>query len=246
MSMDSETAKRMHDLLLSIKPLASHHEASLCAVCEVAVDGAASRADNTDPQGGDMSNKTYTEDELQAEIAGLRNELDEIKASQEQAAIEARITELTESHEAQVAELQAQLDTATAAAEATKQQYEELVAFLDQEAAAAAAEEALKARREEIKTLVSDYFNEEHIEANLDRWASLDVDVLDALVEDWKAAAAAAAKPAVDEEEGGPDLTSSAMQAGLDQDSSQQDVADIRRSLHRQRHAIRTVGSRSA
>ena len=193
---------------------------------------------------------TYTQEELQAQIAEavgpVAQELADLKASQEQAAIEARMNELAEQHEAEKADLQAQLDHATAEAEAAKRAHDELVAFLEEETAKAEALAVLDARRQEVKVVVAEIFSdEEYIETNLDRWASMDVEAFEAQVEDWKAAQAAMKVEDTDKEEEKVDpLESTAMQASSDgaADSSP-DMTAIRRSLARNRRGVSQVGA---
>lgn len=186
---------------------------------------------------------TYTQEELQAAVADavgpIQSELDELKASQEQAAIEARITELAEQHEAEKAELQAQLDQATAEAETSKRAHDELVAFLEEEAAKAEAEAARSARREEIKDVVSAIFSEEYVEANIDRWASMDVEAFESLAADWKAVEAQ--KEEAEDQEKDP-LATTAMQASTD-GAPTPDLAAIRQGLARNRQGVRSVGA---
>jgi DNA repair exonuclease SbcCD ATPase subunit len=238
---DLNTAKSLHDLLLNeqYKPSEASHDASLCPFCTAEVDGA--DADTTTPPGGgDMSNNTYTEEDLQAAVqaalAPVQAELSEIKTSQEQAEIDARFAELTEAHEATVAELQAQLDTATAEAEAEAAKHDELVAYLQDLASAEAAQAALEARRTEVAAAVADIFEEDHVKANLDRWAAMDDEAFQAFVADFSAVKADKA----DDTKPGK-FTSTAMKAGLGDDNPD-DVGSIRRSLHMQRRDIRTVG----
>ena len=187
---------------------------------------------------------TYTQDELQQQIADalgpVAQELSDLKASQEQAAIEARINELAETHDAEKAELQAMLDQAKAEAEASKLAHDELVAFLEEEAAKADAEAALDARREEVAAVVADIFDDKYIEENLDRWASMDAEAFEALSHDWTAAKSAK----TEESEEKPDpLATTAMQAHADDTAGTVDLAAIRQALTRDRQGVRSVGA---
>lgn len=248
--------KKMHELLLAYKPSEASHDASLCPLCEVAEDGSAthddtkaiasgegtdSTADSSglteDPEGGDMSNQTFTDEEYQA----LKAELEALKTSQEQAAVETRINEMTESHKVALSELQAQLDTTTAALDASKAQYDELVAFLNGEAERAEIERTLEARREEVRALAAEIFSDaDYIETRLDEWASLSAEDLEARFADFKVAAKASLGGQQKKE-----IVSTAMKAGLDSDS-EDDLGSVRRDLlsPKNRRAIASVGPR--
>jgi DNA repair exonuclease SbcCD ATPase subunit len=228
----------MHNLLLSNKPSEAVHDASLCPLC---VDDDITQPNDTIHGGGDVT--TYTKEELDSAVAEavapLRDELEALKASQDEAAIEARINEMTEAHEAQVAEIQGQLDTAKAELEAAVAKYDELIAMIEQSEKDREAAEALEARRVEVKAAVADTFNEEYVEANLDRWASLDAEAFEAILADWKAAAKAMAT----DKDGKETLVSTAMEIGSGDGDEGPSVSDIRRGLHRNRNEVRRVGA---
>jgi hypothetical protein len=249
MSAITYDVKERHDLLLAHKPSDVSHDASTCPLCEEG-DGAHSLAQNDSPQGGgDMS--TFTEEQVQQEIArataSIQAQLDEIVASQSQAAIDARFAEQAEAHEAEKAELMAQVDAAVAAAEAAQKAHDELVAFLAEEQQAAEAAAAYEARKAEVAEMIGDRFSAEYVEANIDRWASLDASAFEAQVADWEATAVAlqealkaAEKPATEKSE-----PVTAMTAGAETGEGGPDVASIRKDLGRNRQAVRSVGTRT-
>jgi len=193
-----------------------------------------------------------TEEMVQARVAEavaeVQSKLDEIVASQDQAAIDARFAEQTEAHEAAVAELKAEVDAATAAAESAQKAHDDLVAYLAGEQEKAEADAAFEARKTEVAEVVGDRFSAEYVEANIERWASLEAEVFAAQVADWEAqavavqeAAKASAKPSSEKTE-----PVTAMTAGADTDLNDgPDVASVRKELGRNRQAVRSVGTRT-
>lgn len=240
--------KRIHDLLLVGKPSEASHKASLCPLCAESPDG-----DDTheidDTSGGDVS--TFTQGDLDEAVAKataeIQAKLDSYLQEQGLAEVEVRLSEMADAHEAEVAELKAQIDTAVASAEAVKTERDELVAYLDEVGAQAEAEQALEARREEIQSAVADIFGAEHIEANIERWASLEDEAFEAVLSDWNAAAKVAAKAA----KGGTkkvavtkdDAPASTAMEQSAEDDGDRSVGDIRRSLHTRGNEVRNVGA---
>lgn len=233
--------QRIHDLLLREKPSEASHDASLCPLCEESHDGDDTHADDT--SGGDVT--TYTQADLDnavAEaVAPLQAKLDALLEEQGQAEVENRITELTEAHEAKVAELQAEIDSAVAAAEAAKAERDELVQFLADAQAAQEAEAAAEARKAEIKEAVAGLFSEERIEERLETWASLEPEAFETILADAKAAAEAAKAAKVDDADDKTPAVSTAMQHGSDAGTT--DVSSIRQSLYGRGNDVRTVGA---
>jgi hypothetical protein len=186
--------QEFHDLLLEQQPENASHDAENCPFCTES----ASEISNNDYSigGGDM--KTYTEDEFTAavteavaplqaaaetKVAELQSEIEELRTSQAR-------TEL----EGQIADLQANLDKAEIRVAAAEAKYDELVAYLDAEAAAveqaALVQARREARREAVKTAAP--FADEYIDANLDRWVAMEDEAFEAVIEDWKAVASTA------------------------------------------------------
>ena len=171
-----------HDELLKTMPEGASHNAEDCAIC------------GDDSLEGDEV--TYTDEELQARIdeavaeatAPLTAKIEELETSEEEAAIKARITEATTDLTTKVEELQAQLDKAVLEAEAAKTELADTVSYLTSVEEEKAAEEEATRIREERLTLVKEVasFPEEHIAANIDRWASMDEEAFQAQVNDWK------------------------------------------------------------
>jgi hypothetical protein len=238
---DFDTVKELHDSLLSdeFKPSDVSHDSSSCLMCLAEADGAEAEQTETISKGGDMS--TYTEEELQAAIAAavspLQAELTGIKDSEQTAADEAKIAELNETHEAAIAELQTQLDLSNAEAKAEAKKHDDLVALLEEAAAQEAADEALEARRTEVAASVADTFDDDYVQANLDRWASLDSETFDALVADLKTVKSEVSTKKTT-------ITSTAMSTASE-DSNTTNVASLRRELIGQGSEIRALGSRT-
>ncbi len=237
----------IHDLMLATKPSEASHDASLCPLCVAEVDGA--EVHNDDTLGGDVS--TYTQDELDTAVAEaiqpLQAKLDALLAEQGLAEFETRLTEMTEAHEAKVAELQAEIDSAVAAAEAAKAEHDGLVSYLNEIQETEAAEAAFEARKAEVAAVVANLFSDEYIAERIDGWAALEAEAFEALVADWTAAVeatkASLAKVESDDDTATTDdpPASTAMQHGSDE--GERSVADIRRSLHTRGNEVRTVGA---
>lgn len=151
---------------------------------------------------------TFTKEDLDAAVAEatapLLEELNTLKSSQEEQEINARIEELKTEHASQVAELQAQLDSAVLERDTSKGQYDELVAALESAEAAEVEAAIFAAVREEriaqVKEVAS--FSDEHIEASADRWAAMEQDAFEASLSDWSAAVESAKAVQSGEESG--------------------------------------------
>lgn len=194
---------------------------------------------------------TFTEEQVQHEVAkataSIQAQLDEIMASQSQAAIDARFAELAETHAVEKAELLAQVDAAVAAAESAQKAHDELVAFLAEEQEQAEATAAFEARKAEVAETVGSRFSAEYVEANVDRWASLDAAAFEAQVADWEATAVAIQEAAKVAEKSTTEKSEpvTAMTAGAEDVEGGPDVASIRKDLGRNRQAVRSVGTRT-
>lgn len=180
--------KELHDALLESQPSGVDHDTASCPLCAPV-------------EGGDMS-KTYSQEEFDAAVAEalnpLRKELEDMKASQEQTEIEARIANEKAELETRISEIQAELDSAVLKAAEAEKQHGELVAYLEALVAEEAQAAELARRTEERLTVVREVasFPEEYIEANTSRWVALDDESFEALVNDWRAVAKKEEKPA--------------------------------------------------
>lgn len=170
--------KEQHDELLKNKPEDVSHDEASCLFC------------NSAQEGGDM--KTYTEDEFNAAVreavAPFKAELDQLRTELAQDEIEAKIATAVAEAEEKVGQLQAELDKAELRASDAEKEKSDLIAFLESEARAVAEAAELEtkksARREAIKEVAS--FSDEYVDANIDRWVSMDEELFTAMLEDWK------------------------------------------------------------
>lgn len=165
---------------------------------------------DSEREGDTVTETTYTEAEFQAAVADalapIRAELETLKASADAEAIEAKIAEIREAAEVQVAELEKKLDTAVLEAQAATEERDAVVAWLEAEAVATAEAAEIAARRDERLTQVKDVasFPAEYLEANAERWASMDTETFEALLADY--AAASSAKSDEESEDKGSEL----------------------------------------
>lgn len=180
----------LHDKMLDEMPERAQHDSAECPFCN---------PQNSTETGGNMSETSFTKDEVQAQVAAavaeatrsISEELESFKASQEAAEVEARIAEAKAELEERVSGLQAELDAKVIEAETAKNAHAELVALLEAEEARVAEEAAAAERRDARVAAVSEAasFSEDYIAANADRWASLDDEIFEALIADYKAVA---------------------------------------------------------
>lgn len=199
----STTLKDLHDFMLEGKPEGASHDASECPFCaEAEVASATSN-------GGNVSDKTYTEEqytELLTQVAGLEAKVAELTASTEKSELDTRIAEAKAELETQVTDLQSKLDAAMAESGAHKENFDQLVAYLEAQVQSAEEAAALEQRKTErvdaVKEVAS--FSEEYLEANAERFAAMSDEAFAAAIEDWKAVReAASAKPTSDKEKAG-------------------------------------------
>lgn len=188
--------------------------------------------------GGDMDNKTYTEDELKAAIEAaltpVNAELEAVKAAAGQSEVEARIAEAVASAEAKTAEVQAELDAAVIAAKAASDERDAVVAYFEDlaTAEAAAAEKAAKTESRLAAVQEAASFPEDFVAAQTERWVAMSDEDFEAIVEGYKVAAEAAKASAASSEdtESTDDkdaLASTAMKAERDDTGSAGRMANI-------------------
>lgn len=185
------------------------------------------------------ADKTYTEDELKAEIdkavtdatSELQAKLAELEGSVQQSEIDSAVAAAKAEVEETIKELQAKLDAAVLEAETEKKAREELEANIDAEKKAAEEAAALDARKDAVREQVKDLgFSDDHIKANLDRWAKQSEDEFAKSVEDWRVIAAK-------EGSGGAIPSTSAMTASRQEANSNQggsalsSLGEVRREL---------------
>jgi chromosome segregation ATPase len=138
---------------------------------------------------------SFTQEQLDAAVAAavapLKEQISTFEAKASNEEVEAKIAELKTESDTKIAELQAKLDSAVLEASEAKKTVEDTTAYLEAVKAEADAAAELASKKETRLTLVRDAANfpDEYIEANADRWASLDDTAFEALVNDWRAIA---------------------------------------------------------
>lgn len=155
-----------------------------------------------------MSEKTYTEEEVQALIdravaegtKPLREKLEEYEASEAEERVAEKVAEATKPLEEKIEELQKELDTATLEKQKAADELAEMNKFLEEEQKRIEEEEAVAARRaervEKVKEVAS--FPDDYVEKNADRWARMSDEEFEAACADW----ATISKPGVPEKTG--------------------------------------------
>jgi hypothetical protein len=189
-SMDPADLRDLHDRLLSLASEEVEHDPGSCPFC-------GNEPETELSLGGEsvVSEKSFSQEDLDAAVAAavkpLEEKIKELSVQHEQTEIEARFAKEKADLEAQVAEIQGQLDGAVLKAAESDKKFEELVAYLDAAMAEEAAAAELARRKEERLTLVREVasFPDEYVEANAERWAGLSDEDFEALVNDWRAIA---------------------------------------------------------
>lgn len=178
--------KEIHDSLLENYP-ERPHDRSDCPLC------ASEGIESSPVLGGEMSEKTYTQEELDATVAEairpLQESLNDLKAGVEQSEVEARIAAVKAEYDETVKSLQTELDTTTLKATEAEKAMDDLVVLLEEIAAeeseTADAIARTEARLSKVEEVAS--FPEEYMNANAERWAAMPEEEFDALIADWAA-----------------------------------------------------------
>ena len=189
--MTEMNLQEVHDRLVAEMPEGCEHDPEECIFCNGEYA--------SEEQGGNVSDKTYSQEEVDALVAAaiasalepLQAELNEFKAGQVSAEVEAQIAAAREEMEAQIAELTSKLDAAVLEAETAKTARDEIQQWLEnvaaEEAAAAEVAERREARIAQVTEVVQ--FPEEYIEQRADKWAAATDEEFEALLADYKALA---------------------------------------------------------
>lgn len=226
------TLKALHDRLLAEKPADAMHEP--CRLCSQ-IDDDGGPADAT--EGGSMS-KTYTEEEMQAEVAKATAELDtrvkDLEASQQVSEVESKINAARAEKDAEIVELQMQLDAATLSAQTEKERADTIVAWLDEEKVAAEQAAVVSARRDErlakVKEVAS--FPEGYLTKHADRFAAMGDEDFEAHLEGLREIASAT-KPTGDTVPAKTGLHASRDDSGRTTSSAGRDLISMRRTAGR-------------
>lgn len=183
--------KQQHDELLKQMPESATHDAEACPFCNP------DTTHNNSDGGGDM--KTYTEEEFTAAVkeavaplqAAAQAEVSELQAELDALKAAAAQSEV----EGQIAEVQAELDKAKVELADAIKRYDDLVAYLDSEAQAAAEKAAQDARKGDRLAAVKEVapgLDDDYIERRIDAWVAMDDETFESMLEDWKAVPTAA------------------------------------------------------
>lgn len=232
-------SKSLHDTLLRFRPDGAVHDSASCEFCTTHATGQLS----DDTEGGvlDVSTQEDIDKAVSAAVAPLQAELEalrEFKANVESTdAVNAAREELREQIEAAektVAELRDQLDIVSKEAEQATAKYDEVLAWLDAEAAEAQRQAEIEALKEERTEAVKalELFTDEHIDKNSQRYAEMDEESFEAAMADWKAVKAAAEKKAMaSEQENDDDKVVTSFTATRDEDGkgTQSNLRDVMR-----------------
>lgn len=183
----ADNLKDMHELMLAMMPEGATHDEDTCTICQASTD-----------TGEDMADKTYTEAEHTAALANavaeavkpLEEKINAFSATQQSAEVDSKIAEVTAELTAKLEEAEAARDTAVLEAQSAKTAHDELVAYLDGVATEEAAKAEVAERRDERVGKVAEVANfpEDYVKSNADRWAGMDSEAFEALLEDYKAA----------------------------------------------------------
>lgn len=146
-----------------------------------------------------MSDKTYTDDQVQALVAAavakatedLQGELNGFRSTEDAAALDAKISEAKAEVEAAMADLQAKLDEAVATSTQVTRERDEIVAWLDSAKADSERAAEISQRRDTRIAQVAEVidFPEEHVAARADVWSEMDDEKFEALLADYRAMA---------------------------------------------------------
>lgn len=195
--------KELHDTLLALMPADADHDAAQCEEC--AQDLRETRevaANDDDPEGGQVTDKTFTQEQLDAAVseavakasAGLQAQLEELQAKNTQAALDEAVAAAVAERDAKVTELSNQVDVLTAERDKARQDLQEQTDFLvaakaeiDQKAEADARKDDRIAKvKEAVPT-----FTKEKIDERADEWAAMDEPAFDKFLTDLREAAGA-------------------------------------------------------
>lgn len=152
------------------------------------------------PLGGDMSEKTFTEAELNdainSAVAPLQAELTELRAQSEASEVEARVEAVKAEFEAKLEGVQRELDEALIKADAAEKELADSISWIQAVVDADAEQAAFDARRAERVEKVRSVANlpDERVEASADRWAAMSDDDFDGLLAEYAEVAASVKK----------------------------------------------------
>lgn len=146
--------------------------------------------------GNHVSDKTHSIEEVEALVtaavakatAPLQAELDQFKAGEETAEVEAQIAAVRAETETQISEITRKLDEAVLEATQAKQERDEITAWLTAEEERVTHEAEITAKRaariEQVAAIVT--FPDEYVTERSDKWAALSDEDFESLLADYK------------------------------------------------------------
>lgn len=196
--MGTDTLKELHDQLLATKPEGSEHDIASCPLCQI---------ETLDLNEGGVSMSELTQADVDAAVESaveaatkpLQDQITTLTASKEEVEIQKRIDEATEPLQTQVTDLQSQLDVAVLEATTAKESLTNTVAYLEDMKTQEEALVSLAAAKTERLAKIAEVatFPEDFIAANGDRWAMLDQEDFDTLIDSFKHVSTASASGTV-------------------------------------------------
>lgn len=192
--------KGLHDKLMAEMPEGASHDEDSCPLCAMeSVNDSEGETFDDQPEGGSMSDKTFTQDELNAAVekavadatSDLQAKLAEHDANAQQSAIDQAVAAAKAESDGVIEELQAKLDAAVLEAANEKKAREELEAKIEADAKAEEEAAALEARKEDRVKAVAEVadFPAEYVTENASRWAGMDDEQFAKYVDDLKVVA---------------------------------------------------------
>ncbi len=141
-----------------------------------------------------MSDKTYSESEVQAQIAlatkALEDQIRDLAVKDLEAETETKVAEATAGLQEELDSVKAELDVKVAELAAAAQKIEDIDAYLTAEKAAGEEAEAAEARQaeriEKVKENAS--FTDEYVAEHAERWAKMSDEDFEGLIDNLKAA----------------------------------------------------------
>lgn len=177
--------RMLHDLLVSMQPEGAVHDEASCPVCI------------TDQEAKVGDPKSYTEDELQAKItaaiaeavAAKDAELNEIKAARASDEVASAVAEATAELATKSEALQAELDEAVRDAKASKDELDNVVAYLADVQSQGEREALAEERLTAIKA--TQVYPDAYVDTHPDRWVDMSSEDFDAEIAVLQASAEA-------------------------------------------------------
>lgn len=226
----SMSSRELHDRWLEQRPEGASHPED-CPFCLEA------KANLTGGAGDPMSDKTYSESEVQAQIAlatkALEDQIRDLEAKDLEAETEAKVAEATVALQAELDAAKAELDVKVAELAGANQKIEDIDAYLSAEKAEKEEAEAAEARKtervEKVKENAS--FTDEYVAEHAERWAKMSDEDFEGLIDNLKASGSKGEKAKDDTIPGDTKLAGTSETASKDESKSTLGtILDLRRA----------------